>query len=109
MKRTFVCVSSCIKHYVQPSYGCRGTPVVARLCVYTALKKILIHNFITKKYWNKNEKKKFGTKSRDAAVKKNIILKIFPIILFLDSPEFILLFLYSYPIIPKIIPLQPQN
>ena len=31
MKRTFVCASSCIKHYVQPSYGCRGTPVVARM------------------------------------------------------------------------------
>ena len=59
MKRTFVCASSCIKHYVQPSYGCRGTaaPVVARMCVYTARKNDLIHNLITKKYWNKNEKK----------------------------------------------------
>ena len=38
MKCTFVCASSCIKHYVQPSYGCRGTPVVARMCVYTARK-----------------------------------------------------------------------
>ena len=33
-----------------------------------------------------------------------IILLKFPIILFLDSPEFILLFLYSCPIIPTIIP-----
>ena len=24
-----------VKH-VQPSYGCRGTPVVTRMCVYTA-------------------------------------------------------------------------
>ena len=48
MKRTFVCVSSCIKHYVQPSYGCRGMPVVARMCVYTVRKKNLIHNLITK-------------------------------------------------------------
>ena len=30
--------------------------IVARICVNTARKKILIHNFITKKYWNKNEK-----------------------------------------------------
>ena len=44
------------KHYVQPSYGCRGTRVVARVCVYTARKNYLIHNLITKKYWNKNEK-----------------------------------------------------
>ena len=68
MKRSFVCASSCIKHYVQPSYGCRGTPVVARMCVYTAGKKILIHNFITKKYWNKNEKIFF---KEYAAAKKN--------------------------------------
>ena len=39
MKRTFVCASSCIKHYVQPSYGCCGTPVVVRMCVYTVRKK----------------------------------------------------------------------
>ena len=32
-----------------------------------------------------------------------IILKKFPIILLLDSPEFILLFLYSYPIIPVLL------
>ena len=25
-----------VKHYVQPSYGCHGTPVVTRMCVYTA-------------------------------------------------------------------------
>ena len=37
-KRTFVCASSCIKQYVQPSYGCRGKPVVAGMCVYTARK-----------------------------------------------------------------------
>ena len=43
MKRAFVCASSCIKQYVQPSYGCRGTPVVARMCVYTVRKKYLIH------------------------------------------------------------------
>ena len=40
MNRTFVCASSCIKHYVQLSYGCRGTPVVAGMCVYTAGKII---------------------------------------------------------------------
>ena len=39
-KHTFVC--ACIKHYVQPSYGCRRTPVVARMCVYTARKNVLI-------------------------------------------------------------------
>ena len=39
MKRTFVC-ASCIKQYVQPSYGSRGTPVVARMCVYTARKNL---------------------------------------------------------------------
>ena len=34
-KRTFVCASSCIKQYVQPSYGCRGMPVVAEpFCYY---------------------------------------------------------------------------
>ena len=26
---------SCIKHYVQPSYGCCGTPVVPSMFVYT--------------------------------------------------------------------------
>ena len=69
MKRTFVCASSCIKHYVQPSYGCRGT----RVCVFILRKKNnLIHNLITKKYWNKNENiLKKRTKSRDAAAKKN--------------------------------------
>ena len=53
MKRTFVC-ASCIKHYVQPSYGCRGTPVY--VCLYCA--KNIFHslNLITKKYWNKKEK-----------------------------------------------------
>ena len=52
--------------------GCRETPVVARMCVYT-MRKIFIHNFITKKYCNKNEKhlKNIYTKSRDAAAKKN--------------------------------------
>ena len=38
----FVCASSCIKQYVQPSYGCRGMPVVARMCVYTGGKIYLI-------------------------------------------------------------------
>ena len=33
-----VCACSCIKQYVQPSCGCRGTPVVAGMCVYTARK-----------------------------------------------------------------------
>ena len=48
MKRTFVC-ASCIKQYVQPPYGCRGTPVVARMCVYTAPKKSFnTLNLITK-------------------------------------------------------------
>ena len=50
-----MCASSCIKHYVQPSYDSRGTPVVARTCVYTARKNYLRHNLITKKCWNKNE------------------------------------------------------
>ena len=54
MNITFVCASLCIKH-VQPSYGCRGTPVVARMCLYYG-KNYLIHNLITEKYWNKNEK-----------------------------------------------------
>ena len=36
---TYVCM--CIKRYVQPSYGCRGTPVVARMCVYTVRKIFL--------------------------------------------------------------------
>ena len=60
MNRTFVCASSCIKHYVQPSYGCRGTPVIARICVYTAGKNYLIHNLITKSTGTrmKNIKKK---------------------------------------------------
>ena len=57
MKRAFVCASSCIKEYVQSSYGCRGTPVVARMCVYTAQKIFNTKNVITK--------------SRDAAAKKN--------------------------------------
>ena len=72
MNRTFVCASSCIKHYVQPSYGCRGTPVIARMCVYTAGKIFLIHNLITKSTGTrmKNIKKK-RTKSRDAAAKKS--------------------------------------
>ena len=26
-----MCASSCIKQYVQPSYGCRGMPVVAQV------------------------------------------------------------------------------
>ena len=30
-----LCATSCIKHYVHPSYGCCGTPVVACTCVYT--------------------------------------------------------------------------
>ena len=60
MKRTFVCVSSCIKKYVQPSYGCCGTPVVARTRVYTARKKCLIHKCNYKKLLEqerKNEQK----------------------------------------------------
>ena len=33
----YVCVCFFMyKHYVQPTYGCRGMPVVARMCVYTA-------------------------------------------------------------------------
>ena len=72
MKRTFVCASSCIKHYFQPSYGCRGTLVVARMCVYTARKNYLIHNLITKKVLEQERKtfKKKEEKSRDAAAKK---------------------------------------
>ena len=53
----FVCVCfSCIKHYVQPSYGCCGMPVVARMCVYTLHFFKNTYNLITKKYRNKNEK-----------------------------------------------------
>ena len=68
MKRTFVCASSCIKQYVQPSYGCSGTPVVARMCVYTAQKN---YNVITKKVLEQ-ERKTFKklTNSRDAAEKR---------------------------------------
>ena len=46
------------KTFVQPSYGCCGTPVVARMCVYTAGKifNIYIKFYYKKKYWNKNEK-----------------------------------------------------
>ena len=39
-----MCASSCIKHDVQPSYGCREMPVVARMCVYTVRNNYLIHN-----------------------------------------------------------------
>ena len=46
MKRTFVCASSCIKQYVQPSYGCRWTPVVAPMCVDTVRKNYLIHKML---------------------------------------------------------------
>ena len=56
MKRTFVCASSCIKHYVQLSYGCRGTPVVALMCVKLSQKIILYNSISYKKYWNNNEK-----------------------------------------------------
>ena len=38
MKRTFVCASSCMKQYVEPSYGCRGTLVVARMDLYCVKK-----------------------------------------------------------------------
>ena len=74
MKRTFVCASSCIKHYVQPSYGCRGTPVVACMCVYTALKNYLIHKIELQKVLEQERKTlKKLTKSRDAAAKKEQI------------------------------------
>ena len=33
-----MCASSCIKQYVQPSYGCRGMPVVAGMCLYCVKK-----------------------------------------------------------------------
>ena len=71
MKRSFVC-ASCIKEYVQPSCGCRGTPVVARMCVYTARKNYLIHKINYKKVLEQ-ERKTFKklTKSRDAAAKEN--------------------------------------
>ena len=69
MKRTFVCASSCIKQYVQPSYGCRGTPVVARMCVYTARKNYLIHkNYLQK---SAGTRTKNFLKIRVAAAKKN--------------------------------------
>ena len=42
IKHSFMCASSCIKHYVQPSYGCCGTPVVARMCVCTVRKNYFI-------------------------------------------------------------------
>ena len=56
MKRTFVCASSCIKQYVQPSYGCHGMRIVARMCIYTAQTFFKYIKFNYKKYWNKNEK-----------------------------------------------------
>ena len=37
----FVCACSCIKQYVQPSYGCRGTPAVAGVTGYLAPLDIL--------------------------------------------------------------------
>ena len=55
---------------LRPSYGCRGTPTVARMCVYTARKNDYINY---KKYENKNEKHiiiKKITKSKDAAAKR---------------------------------------
>ena len=55
-KRTFVCASSCIKQYVQPSYGCRGMPVVAGMCLNCVKKLFNTKNVIKKKNWNKNEK-----------------------------------------------------
>ena len=65
MKRTLLCATSCIKHYVHPSYGCCGTPVVACTCVYSVGKfSLYISYLITKKYRNKN------VNSRDAAAKK---------------------------------------
>ena len=72
MKRTFVCASSCIKQYVQPSCGCRGTPVVAGMCVYTARKYYLIHKTNYKKVLEQ-ERKTFlkMNQSRDAAAKMN--------------------------------------
>ena len=38
-----------------PSYGCRGKPVVARMCVYTAQKNYLIQNLITKSTVNEQK------------------------------------------------------
>ena len=72
MKRTFVCASSCIKHYVQPSYSCRGTPVIARMCVYTAGENYLIHKIeLQKSTGTRSKQNFFMNKSRDTAVKKN--------------------------------------
>ena len=66
----FLC-ASCIKQYVQPSYGCRGTPVVARMCLYCT-KKIFLYIKCNYKNVLEQERKTFKKrpKSRDAAVKR---------------------------------------
>ena len=58
-----------------PSYGCRGTPVVARMCVYTARKNYYINynkgtgtrtkNLFTKKEGSRNEAAKNDTDKRN--------------------------------------------
>ena len=40
-KRAFVCACSCMCSL--HNYGCRGTPVVAGMCVYTVRKNYLLH------------------------------------------------------------------
>ena len=58
MKRTFVCASSCIKHYVQPSYGYHRTPIVTHMyvCLYCAEKNL---------YIKFNYKKSTGTRTKN--------------------------------------------
>ena len=38
----YICMCFCVyKHYVQPSYGCRGTRIVAGMCIIIYCAKIL--------------------------------------------------------------------
>ena len=62
-----MCACSSIKQYVQPSYGCRGTPVVAGMFILRNF-FYLIHNVIKKIL---EQERNFFSQSRDAAVKKN--------------------------------------
>ena len=68
-----MCASSCIKQYVQPSYGCRGMPVVAGSYVFILCEKIISYLKCNFKKVLEQERKNFflnEQKSRAAAAKK---------------------------------------
>ena len=66
-----MCASSCIKQYVQPSYGCRGMPVVAGM-LYCVKKLFNTYNVILKSTGTRTKNIfKNEQKSRDAAAKKH--------------------------------------